>query len=37
MDIGKYEESIKYFEKALGLVRDLDLKERIVFNLALAY
>ena len=37
MDIGKYDESIKYFEKALEIVRDLEMKERIVYNLALAY
>ena len=37
MDISKYDESVKYFEKAIEMVRDLEMKERIVYNLALAY
>jgi hypothetical protein len=37
MDIAKYDESVKYFEKALEIVRDHELKERIMFNLALVY
>ena len=37
IDMGKQEESIKYFEKALEMVRDAELKDKIVYNMALAY
>ena len=37
MDLGKYDESVKYFEKALEIVRDVELKKRIVYNLALVF
>jgi tetratricopeptide (TPR) repeat protein len=37
MDLGKYDESVKYFEKALEIVGDVELKERIVYNLALVF